>query len=183
MTRKAWLVFAIVLGLTVAVDQGSKVWARGLPTNPPGCSTSELVAQSCGGVPQPVISGYWDWELAENPGAAFSSFVGGTGARIALSLLAAAALIGIGLMARRSAPEAWRRRTALALIAGGALGNLVDRLRDGAVTDFIRWRFHDHRWPIFNVADAALLVGVLLLTLSRQPESRGVTRSGAMLTA
>jgi signal peptidase II len=45
------------------------------------------------------------------------------------------------------------------------LGNLVDRLHDGAVTDFVRWRIHDHRWPIFNIADAALFVGVALLLL------------------
>jgi signal peptidase II len=56
---------------------------------------------------------------------------------------------------------------AYALIAGGALGNLVDRIRDGAVTDFVRWRIHEHRWPIFNVADAALLVGVALFVVER----------------
>ncbi len=173
----------MVLGLTLAVDQSSKAWARGLPTNPPSCTTAELAAQTCGGIPQPVIHGYWDWELSANPGAAFSSFVGGDGARIGLSIVAALALIGIGLMARRTAPEAWRRRTALALIAGGALGNLVDRLRDGAVTDFIRWRIHDHRWPIFNLADAALLVGVLLLTLARTPKARDVRPAGAIMTA
>jgi signal peptidase II len=187
MTRKAWLTFAIVLGLTAAADQSSKAWARGLPTSPPGCTTAELAAQRCGGVPQPVIAGYWDWELAENPGAAFSSVTGGgTGGRIALALLAAVALVAIGVVAGRSAPDAWRKRAALALIAGGALGNLVDRVRDGAVTDFIRWRVHEHRWPIFNVADAALLVGVLLLTLrnrARSPESRGAPPAGAMLTA
>jgi signal peptidase II len=41
----------------------------------------------------------------------------------------------------------------------------VDRLHDGAVTDFVRWRIHDHRWPIFNLADAALLIGVVLLVI------------------
>jgi lipoprotein signal peptidase len=45
------------------------------------------------------------------------------------------------------------------------MGNLLDRLHDGAVTDFVRWRIHEHRWPIFNLADAALLVGVVLLLL------------------
>ena len=49
------------------------------------------------------------------------------------------------------------------MIGGGALGNLIDRMRDGAVTDFVRWRWHEHAWPVFNVADAALLVGALLL--------------------
>jgi signal peptidase II len=51
------------------------------------------------------------------------------------------------------------------MVAGGALGNLVDRLHDGAVTDFVRWRINDHRWPIFNVADAALLIGVAILLI------------------
>lgn len=57
------------------------------------------------------------------------------------------------------------------MIAGGALGNLIDRVRHGAVTDFIRWRAGDHRWPIFNVADALLLVGVVLLFFSPRPRS------------
>lgn len=186
MTRKAWWIFAIVLGLTAAIDQSSKAWARGLPTNPPGCGTAELAAFRCGGVAQPVVDGYWDWELAANPGAAFSSFVGRTGGRIALSLLAVGALVAIGLVVRRSAPAAWQKRAALALIAGGALGNLVDRVRDGAVTDFIRWRVHEHRWPIFNVADAALLLGVLWLTFAGRrgaPVSRDAPGPGAMLPA
>jgi signal peptidase II len=55
------------------------------------------------------------------------------------------------------------RRTAYALIAGGALGNLIDRIAAGDVTDFVRWHWHEHMWPIFNVADAALLIGVALL--------------------
>jgi signal peptidase II len=66
-------------------------------------------------------------------------------------------------VARRTTPEQRLRRIALAMIAGGALGNLIDRLRDGAVTDFVRWRIGDARWPIFNIADAALLVGVVVL--------------------
>jgi signal peptidase II len=109
-----------------------------------------------------VIAGYWEWELAANDGIAFSSF---RGKRIVLSLLAVAALVMIGVMAARSKPEERVKRWALALIFGGALGNLFDRLRDGAVTDFVRWRFEDHRWPIFNVADVALVIGVALLAL------------------
>jgi len=85
--------------------------------------------------------------------------------KVILSLIAALALVGISVLAMRTAPDERTKRIAFALIAGGALGNLVDRLHDGAVTDFVRWRIHDHRWPIFNVADAALLVGVILLML------------------
>ena len=104
----------------------------------------------------------WDWDLAYNDGAAFSNFRGKT---VVLSLIAFGALAMIGYTAIRATPAQRLRRVALAIIAGGAIGNLVDRLREGAVTDFVRWRIHDHRWPIFNVADAVLLVGVAVLLL------------------
>jgi signal peptidase II len=156
------VIFVAMLVVTLALDQGSKAWARTLPVHPVDCSFTQLAAHQCRGVPQPVISGYWDWELAANDGAAFSNF---RGSRILLSLLAFAALIMLGVMANRTTPEQRLRRIAYAIIAGGALGNLVDRLRDGAVTDFVRWRVNDHAWPIFNVADVALIVGVGLLLL------------------
>jgi signal peptidase II len=146
LSRRAWIVFATVLALTLAFDQGSKAWARTLPLHSP----------------QTVISGYWDWELASNPGAAFSSLVG---MPVLLAVIAAVALIGIGIVASRTQPEERLKRLALAMIAGGALGNLIDRIRDGAVTDFIRWRWHEHLWPIFNVADAALLIGAVLMLI------------------
>jgi signal peptidase II len=140
------VIYAVVAIVTLALDQSSKVWARGA-----------LVP----GVPQPLVAGYWDWELAYNPGIAFSMFVGATAMRVILSLVATGAVVAITVAAAR-APELVRR-VALALIAGGAAGNLVDRVRDGAVTDFVRWHVHEHMWPIFNVADATLLIGVLLL--------------------
>jgi signal peptidase II len=110
-----------------------------------------------------VIAGYWDWELAMNTGAAFSALDFGTATQILLAIIAALALGGIGVYAYRLRPDQRLERIALGLIAGGALGNLVDRLRHGGVTDFIRWRVGDHRWPIFNIADAALLVGVVVM--------------------
>ncbi|HEY0484540.1 MAG TPA: signal peptidase II [Kofleriaceae bacterium] len=161
--------FAVILIATLAADQGSKAWAHTLPVHPAGCAQpADLLAYRCVGVPQPVVDGFWDWELAYNPGAAFSSFAsfaGHAGIKILLSLIAALALIGISVLALRTAADERVKRAAYALVAGGALGNLVDRLHDGAVTDFVRWRLHDHRWPIFNLADAALLVGVALLLI------------------
>jgi signal peptidase II len=182
MTRRGRaVIFVAIVALAVGFDQGSKAWARNLPVVPiaaagPGGTDvrparcvvpGDLIAGRCAGVPQPVIAGFWDWELAENPGAAFSSFTGATTTQILLSLVALAALLGLGIAAARTRPEQRIRLAALALIAGGALGNLIDRVRDGAVTDFVRWRIHDHRWPIFNVADAALLVGVAVLLAER----------------
>lgn len=146
MRRRA---VAVVLFLcTTGFDQASKEWANHALSP---------------GVREPVINGYWDWELAKNPGAAFSSFSSITGAQILLSLLAAIALIVIGVMAAHTRPEQKLKLAALALIGGGALGNLIDRVREGAVTDFVRWRVGDHLWPIFNIADAALLIGAVFL--------------------
>jgi len=160
------LIFLAIFLCTTGFDQASKQWARGLPTHPANCDIpDDLVARNCAGVPQPFIHGVWDWELAMNDGVAFSTLAGVGGTQIILSVLAALALIWIGITAARTRPEERLKRLALALVAGGALGNLVDRVRDGAVTDFIRWRAGHHVWPIFNVADAALLIGIALLLI------------------
>ncbi|MEJ7600505.1 MAG: signal peptidase II [Kofleriaceae bacterium] len=161
-SRRAFVIYAAMLIATLVLDQRSKAWASGLPTDPAGCAVSELAAQRCHGVPQPAIAGVMEWQLAMNDGVAFSTF---RGKAIVLSLLAMAALVMLGVMAARTAPEQRMKRVALAMIAGGALGNLVDRLREGAVIDFVRLRAGDHVWPIFNVADVALVVGVGLLVL------------------
>jgi len=152
--RARILIFLAILATSTGFDQASKEWAReSLPE----------------GVPQTVIPGYWDWELSKNPGAAFSVLAtpgdgeSHTGLHVMFGIVAAIALIGIGIAASRTAPEQRMRRTAYALIAGGALGNLIDRIASGDVTDFVRWHVHSHMWPIFNVADAALLIGVTLL--------------------
>jgi signal peptidase II len=156
------VIFLAVLAIAVLADQGTKAWARTLPVHPSNCTVDELAAQHCTGVPQTVVDGYWDWELAFNDGMAFSKF---RGKAIVLSLIAMAALIMLGVMAARTQPEQRLKRVALALIAGGALGNLIDRLRDGAVVDFVRLHVHEHRWPIFNVADMVLVAGVILLII------------------
>ena len=140
-----------VFFLTTGFDQASKQLALRLPP----------------GKPQAVIDGLWDWELAWNRGAAFSSLDWGTATQLVLGLVAALAVIAIGVVAYRLRPDQRAERIALALIAGGALGNLIDRVRHGAVVDFIRWRAGEHRWPIFNVADAALLVGVVVYTVAQ----------------
>ena len=146
--RRAVIFIAIFLS-SAGFDQGSKEWAR-----------QTLPAHHA----RPVIDGYWDWQLEENPGAAFSTFVGSP---IVLGVIAAIALVALGIAAARTRPEQRLVRASYALIAGGALGNLVDRVRFGAVTDFVRWHVHEHMWPIFNVADAVLLVGAALLVIER----------------
>lgn len=150
MSRRMRFVIPIaVLMVSLFADQASKAWAR---------SSLEV------GHPVPVVHGFWDWELAFNPGAAFSMFEDGT-KRVVLSVFGVIATMVIGWMIVRSKPDRRVERIALALIASGAVGNLIDRIGQGVVTDFVRWRWHDHRWPIFNVADAALLIGVAVLLI------------------
>ncbi|MEO8846902.1 MAG: signal peptidase II [Kofleriaceae bacterium] len=151
--RARILIFLAILATSTGFDQASKEWAR--ETLPPN-------------VPHELIPGFWDWELAKNPGAAFSVMTptsdgGRTALHVVFAIVAAIALIGVGIAASRTRPEQRLRRTAYALIAGGALGNMIDRIAAGDVTDFVRWHWHEHMWPIFNVADAALLIGVALL--------------------
>lgn len=176
MARRSAIWFFVILIAGLVADQGSKAWAHTLPVAPAGCAQPEaLLAFRCHGVPQPVIDGYWDWELAYNPGVAFSTFAsltGRGGMQVILAAIAAFALIAITVLALRTPPDHGWQRAGYALIASGALGNLIDRLRDGAVTDFVRWRIHDHRWPIFNVADAALLVGVVVVVVAGRRSRR-----------
>ena len=150
------VMFVAILASTTGFDYGTKEWAR-----------SELTVHQ----PQPVIPGFWDWQLAYNDGAAFSSL---RGAQVLLSLIALGALVMLGVMAHRTRPEQHLKRIALAMIAGGAIGNLIDRIRDGAVTDFVAWRAGAYAWPIFNVADVALVVGVLMLIVDGFLERRAV---------
>src|SRR5262245_26621613 len=110
MKARRIALFAALVLVVLALDQGSKAWARTLPM----------------GVPNPVVTGYWDWQHDENPGAAFSTFIGGDVARVLLSAIAAIAIVAIGIAAWRTRPEHRLRRAAFAMILGGAAGNLVD---------------------------------------------------------
>jgi signal peptidase II len=150
--------FIAIFLCSAGFDQGTKQWALTLPP----------------GEPQPVIHGMWDWELAHNPGVAFSSLQRIPHGAVLLALLAIVMIAGVIVIAARSRPEQRVMRVGLALIAGGALGNLVDRLWHGSVIDFIRWHAGNHMWPIFNVADALLLVGVLLVFFS--PKGRALPK-------
>lgn len=141
---------------TLAADQGSKLAAR--------------TALEDG--PVTVIPGFFDLVLARNPDVAFSMFGFLPGKRWIFSALAFGAAILIGVVMRRSPPERRLRTWSLGLLAGGALGNMLDRLLTGSVWDFILWHVHQYRWPVFNIADAALLVGICLLFIEESRANR-----------
>jgi signal peptidase II len=70
------------------------------------------------------------------------------------------------ILARKTTDDRTFATLALGLIASGAIGNVIDRVLYGKVTDFVLWRYGEHRWPQFNVADAALVVGVIILLIA-----------------
>jgi signal peptidase II len=114
--------------------------------------------------PQPVIPGVLNWTLAFNEGAAFS-FLHDAGGwqRWLFSVLAIVVCAVLVIWLRRTGREEWRTALPLALVIGGALGNLVDRVRLGHVTDFIEVYYRSWSWPAFNLADSAISVGAVLL--------------------
>lgn len=169
--RNKWLLFIIVGILAFAADQATKVWARqSLPTAPAGCVVpDDIVARKCAGVPVPVIDGFWEWDLSMNTGVAFSMFAG---KRWPLAVVGLLAVMGMIYMLHKARNDQKILHWALALVIGGAVGNLFERIYFGAVTDFVLWRYKQHRWPVFNVADVVLVVGVGLMMIDIIIEGR-----------
>jgi len=132
---------ALLALVVVALDQLSKALVRG------SVGRGEEVALLLG----------VDLVNVRNTGVAFSLFAGGGTALVVLPLLALAVLAGFLLLGpAASRPLVW---LPAGLILGGAVGNLVDRVREGAVTDFIDPPY----WPAFNLADVAITLGVVAL--------------------
>jgi signal peptidase II len=131
------------------------------------CSTKELVQTALTGNPgpHPVLGDWLRVTLAYNPGAALNLSLGGA-SRVVFGTIAATAVVALLLLYRRTPPTARLRAAALALVAGGALGNLLDRLRSPlGVIDFIDVGIGDARFWTFNVADIGVTLGALLLAM------------------
>ena len=113
------------------------------------------------------VAPFWNWVLTFNPGAAFS-FLSDAGGwqRWFFTLLALGVSGWIVIMLRQHRNE-FRLSLALTLVLGGAVGNVIDRLRFGAVVDFIQWHVAGYYWPAFNLADSAICLGAALLLLDQ----------------
>lgn len=139
---------AIILGIII-LDQITKVWVQ----------TSLLDLQ------MPVeITSFFNLVLAYNHGISFSMLQAGSGLQVAALTVMALAIVAILVTWLRRGPSsivAW----ALSLIIGGALGNVIDRIRLGAVVDFLDFHVGGWHWPAFNVADSAICIGVVLILL------------------
>lgn len=146
------LIWLWLSALVIALDQLSKWWA--------------LHALQPMGVPHPVIPGFLNWTLAFNRGAAFSFLADGAGWQrwffVVLAFVICAVLV---VWLARTPRRDWRNGLPLALIIGGALGNVIDRLHAAQVTDFIQVYFRQWSYPVFNLADGAITAGAVSLVV------------------
>lgn len=113
----------------------------------------------------PVVSGFFELTHVRNAGAAFGIFASleSPWRGLFLNVVALGVFAAVLIWALRSPADAGRLQSGLALILGGAVGNLIDRFRSGSVTDFLLFHIGRYEWPSFNVADSSITVGVFLL--------------------
>jgi signal peptidase II len=138
-------------GLVVVLDQFSK-W---------------LVLQNIGFGETIYVAPFWNWVLAFNPGAAFNFLADQPGWQRWLFTALALAVSGWVAYALRQHPQQKLLSLALTLVMGGALGNVIDRVRFGAVVDFVQWHVAGYYWPAFNIADSAITLGAALLVIEQ----------------
>ncbi len=154
----------LAAGCSILLDRVSKWWVvENLPLGEPR-------------PPIPAIERWFSFTYIHNTGAAFGMLPQGK------ALFAAVAVVAVLALARwydRLPVDHLPVRIAVGLIMGGALGNLIDRLTVGYVIDFLDFKF----WPVFNIADSSLVVGVLVLTFyllreGERPQGERLKRSG-----
>ena len=149
----------VLSALVIVLDQLSKVYFNG--------------AYQYGEVRE-VIPGLFNFVLVYNPGAAFSFLADAGGwQKFFFSALAFAVSGWLGWQMLRGG-QSRMMNLASALIIGGALGNVIDRLIHGHVIDFIQVYYQHYYWPAFNLADSAICLGAALMVLDsfRQPATR-----------
>ena len=139
---KKALIFFVSL-VVVLCDQLTKYWALAFLT--PYDAKPVL----------PMLS----WTLAFNSGSAFSFLADFSGFSMLISLVLVVWIV------RLNTARLFKQAFAMALILGGAVGNLIDRVRIGYVVDFIDVFYKSYHWPVFNLADSAICVGAVLLAI------------------
>jgi signal peptidase II len=148
----AWARAALVMVAVIALDQGTKALVR----------SNVAIGDSDGVFPGVEIV------HVRNEGVAFSRFSGGG---TIVTVIVAAALVALlaYFVTHMNKPLVW---LPTGMLLGGALGNIIDRVRDGAVTDFIKLP----AWPAFNVADVSITFGVLVLLYVTERRRDGAAR-------
>ena len=159
-----WLLASIIV---IVLDQWSKAWVLS--------SLPEYTAV-------PVIDGFWNWYRTYNTGAAFSFLADAGGWQKYFFATLAFGISGLMAWMLSRTPRAdWKQALPLALVIGGAIGNVIDRFMHGHVVDFIQWYVGEHYWPAFNIADCAVVggaIGIALFGLLQGGGKQGSTADG-----
>ncbi|MCU0686250.1 MAG: signal peptidase II [Polyangiaceae bacterium] len=169
-TRPGYPFLAIVSAISLFADLATKTWAERALVNADKIET-----------PKTVIKGFFMFVLRKNQGGAWGVLqTAPENVRKPFFIVVSVfAILFIVSLYRRLHPSQAALRWGLPLVLGGALGNLVDRIRYGSVIDFIdiqvRWGGSEHHWPTFNVADIAICVGVALMAIDMLSPRRGAT--------
>ena len=142
-----WIVW-LLAALVFALDRVTKAWAE---------TTLAPVGT------MPLLGDWLRFTYVRNTGVAFGI---GAGKALPLVAITVIALGMVGALAFSPRSRTWPRGIALGLIIGGAAGNLLDRARWGSVIDFIDFGFRRNMWPVFNAADSAITIGVVLFALT-----------------
>jgi signal peptidase II len=190
-----WKIFSIVALVNLIADQVTKIWSRSaladtvhpligktacsipydlIPAvSKMGRDGSEHLFARCDSESVKFLGDFWSWKLSMNTGSAFGLFGSSPmAARVFLSIVGIGAVAGMIYMLRKCRPDQRILQWALAFVAGGAVGNLIDRIYFGAVTDMVSWDLKFMRWPTFNVADVSLVIGVGLMFIDIQKEGK-----------
>jgi len=153
VSRSARYTMLALIGLlVVALDQATKFWIM----------QSMRLHESI-----PIVPNLFSLTYIRNPGAAFGLLAGSSDAfrMVFFGLTSLFALGLLGTILVRLPEKDWIGQLSIAGILGGAIGNLIDRLRFGEVIDFLDVYIEAYHWPAFNVADSAISVGVVCLII------------------
>ena len=156
------------LGLVVAIlvivfDQATTWWIMAMVMQPPRI------------IP---VTPFFNLVMGWNRGISFGLFDGDSAINVWILPLVALAIVAALVVWLRRVQGVWLA-SAIGLVIGGALGNVVDRLRFGAVADFLDFHVAGYHWPAFNVADSGITVGVTMLVLDslflggEKPKNKG----------
>lgn len=145
-----YVLLALVSAITVLLDQATKLQIM----------QSMRLHESI-----PVVPGFFSITYIRNPGAAFGLLASSSnGFRLAFfGLTSLFAMVLLGTIFYRLKPDDWGGQLSVAAVFGGAIGNLLDRVRFGEVIDFLDVYVGNYHWPAFNVADTAISLGVCFL--------------------
>ncbi|WP_019304369.1 signal peptidase II [Xanthomonas oryzae] len=158
------LIWLLLSALVIGLDQWSKAWVL-----------SSLPEYT----PVPVIDGFWNWYRTYNTGAAFSFLSDAGGWQLWFFTALAVGISGLlAFWLSRTARGHWRSALPYALVIGGAIGNVIDRLMHGHVVDFIQWYIGIHTWPSFNIADSAIVGGTIGIAVFGLFDKSGKEASG-----